>query len=479
MNHSNVILYLLPELIVLFAAIVVLMLGLSKKANANIIFYTTQLAVVAAFVITALSQPDAKYAFFYNQFIVDPLASLLKAVILVIVFFVFIYGRHYIRDRSIQIAEFYALALLSVFGMMILVSTANLISLYLALECLSLPIYAMVALERKRVECVEAAMKYFVTGAFASGLFLYGMSMLFGATGSLDIPLIAHYAVNMGGNHILLLSFGLVFALAGMLFKLGIAPFHMWVPDVYEGSPSNVTLFLSSAPKIAAFALLVRLLVFALPSLSIEWHDAILIAALLSIALGNILAIVQENIKRLLAYSSIAHMGYAMLAFSVATAYGEEAALFYLIAYSIMTVGAFGMIVLLSNSGFEVENISDLAGLNTRNSWLAFLMLLIMFSMAGVPPIIGFIAKMRILEALMRAHFVWAAVYALVFAIIGAYYYLRVVKIMYFEEPRREIKTYYTKPQAIALGVNSLAVLVLGIYPVPLFHLCQIAFMTH
>jgi NADH-quinone oxidoreductase subunit N len=322
-------------------------------------------------------------------------------------------------------------------------------------------------------------MKYFITGAFASGLFLYGMSMLFGATGSLDISLIAQYAINMSSNHILLLSFGLVFALVGVLFKLGVAPFHMWVPDVYEGSPSNVTLFISSAPKIAAFALLVRLLVIALPSLSIEWHDALLVAALLSIALGNILAIVQENIKRLLAYSSVAHMGYAMLAFSVATVYGEEAALFYLIAYALMTVGAFGIIVLLSNSGFEVESISDLAGLNTKNSWLAFLMLLIMFSMAGIPPIIGFIAKMRILETLMRAHFVWAAVYALVFAIIGAYYYLRVVKIMYFEEPQREIKTYYTKPQAIALGINSLAVLAFGIYPVPLFHWCQIAFMAH
>ena len=476
MNHSSDILYLLPELIILVAAIVVLMLGVAKKPANSVIFYVSQLAVLLALGSTLFIKLSTHVSFFYNQFIIDPLAVLIKSVVLAVMFFVFVYGRHYIRDRSIQVAEFYSLALLSVFGMLVLVSTKNLLSLYLALECFSLPIYAMVALERKKMQCVEAAMKYFVTGAVASGLFLYGMSMLFGATGSLDIPTITTYATNAAHAHSLLLSFGMVFLIAGIAFKLGAAPFHMWVPDVYQGAPSNVTLFISGAPKVAAFALLVRLISGALPSLSMEWHDALLVIALLSIVLGNIIAIVQDNIKRLLAYSSIAHMGYALLAFSVATNYGAEAALFYLVSYAIMTVGAFGIIVLMSNSGFEVEKLSDLSGLNAKNSWLAFLMLLIMFSMAGIPPIIGFIAKMRILEALMRAHYVWAAVVALLFSIIGAYYYLRVVKIMYFEKPQKEIETYYTRSQAFVLGVNSLAVLVLGIYPVPLFHACRMIF---
>ena len=479
MTQNNVFLYLLPELIIVLAAILVLMLGVFHKTTSKLMFYVTELSVIAAFVVTIMLHPSHKFAFFNNQYVVDPLAFLLKSVILFAVFFVFIYGRDYVRERSMPLAEFYSLALFSIFGMMVLVSTENLLSLYLGLECMSLPIYAMVALRRKQIQCIEAGMKYFVMGAFASGLILYGMSMFFGASGSLDMPTIMHGLHSMTHVQIILLAFGLVFLLAGLCFKLGAAPFHMWVPDVYEGAPSNVTLFLSSAPKLAAFAMLIRLLLMTVPVLSVQWHEVLLVVALLSIGLGNILAIVQENIKRLLAYSSIAHMGYVLLAFSIATPHGQEASLFYLISYTIMTVGAFGVVVLLSHGGLEITKLEDLAGLNAKNSWLAFLMLLLMFSMAGIPPIVGFIAKMRILEALMEAHYVVYAVVALVFAIIGAYYYLKVVMIMYFKEPKEELETLYNKPAAFAMGVNSLAVLALGIYPVPLFHLCQWVFAIH
>jgi len=346
----------------------------------------------------------------------------------------------------------------------------------LGLELLSLPIYAMVAMQRKSARCSEAAMKYFVIGGVASGLLLYGISILFGSTGSLDIPHIANAVAQTPIKEQVLLIFGLVFMIVGIFFKLGAAPFHMWAPDVYEGAPTAVTLFLGSAPKIAAFALAIRLLADAMPAISVQWQQVVIVIALTSMAWGNIVAIVQSNLKRMLAYSSIAHMGYMSLGLIAMSASGYSSAMFYILIYAIMSMGAFAILIILSKSGVEVEKISDLKGLNSRNPWLALMMLLLMFSMAGIPPTVGFFAKMGVLEALVSAHLVWLAAVALIFAVIGCYYYLAVVKVMYFEEPEDYTPFTITKDLNIAITVNCVAVLVLGIFPTALIDLCRQAF---
>jgi NADH-quinone oxidoreductase subunit N len=360
-----------------------------------------------------------------------------------------------------------------VLGMMVLVSSHNFITLYLGLELFSLPIYAMVALQRDTGRCIEAAIKYFIMGSVASGLLLYGLSMLFGATHSLDLATVAHVMTRHGLMTHALLMLGLIFTVTAIVFKLGAAPFHQWVPDVYDGAPTSVALFISAAPKIAAFGLLIRLLVDTMPSLSIQWHQVVIVIAILSMAIGNLTAIVQTSMKRLLAYSSIAHMGYMLLGIACATQRGDSAALFYILSYSIMTLGAFGTMILLSRKGFEADKISDYSGLNTRSPWFAFVMLLVMFSMAGVPPIVGFIAKVGVLEALIQVHLVWLAVVALLFAIIGAFYYLRVVKVMYFESGQNQSDLVCDRSTRFVLSLNGILVLLLGIFPGALFALCH------
>lgn len=372
--------------------------------------------------------------------------------------------------------EYYVLGLFSILGMMVLVSADHLLSLFLGLELFSLPVYAMVALHRDVKACSEAAMKYFVMGAIASGILLYGISMLYGATQTLFIPLIAHTIASTPPSQQLILTFGLVFVVVGVAFKLGAVPFHMWVPDVYEGAPSSVTLFITSAPKIAALGMAVRLLVDAMPGLSQEWQQLLVIIAILSMAVGNLAAVVQSNIKRMLAYSSIAHMGYMTLGLLTATPDGYAAATFYIIAYAIMSLIAFGMILILSKAGFEAEKIDDFRGLNTRNPGLAFLMLLVMFSMAGIPPLVGFMAKVAVLNALIVTHQLWLAVVALLFAIIGAYYYINVVKVMYFEDPKIKTPVVWSWSSKITLSLNGLVILFLGLSPGLLFNICRSVF---
>ena len=314
----------------------------------------------------------------------------------------------------------------------------------------------------------------------ASGFLLYGLSMIFGATQSLDVSHIAETISHLPPGHHLMLTLGLVFILASLAFKLGAAPFHQWVPDVYEGAPTSVTLFIGVAPKLAAFGLVIRLLVYMLPSLASEWQQVVIVMAILSMAIGNFTAIVQKNIKRMLAYSSVAHIGYMLLALACATAEGYASALFYMISYCVMTLGAFGIVILLAHSGSEAEDISDFAGLGTRHPWFAFVMLLLMFSMAGVPPIVGFIAKVGILEALISVHLTWLAIVALFFAIIGAYYYLNVVKVMYFDTAPEQgsLQTNITvKPYAkIVLSINGIAVVLMGMFPRVLFSICHFIF---
>jgi NADH-quinone oxidoreductase subunit N len=383
------------------------------------------------------------------------------------------YSRSYVAARGMLRGEFFALALFATLGMMIMISANHLLVLYLGLELMMLSLYSMVALQRESAAATEAAMKYFVLGALASGMLLYGMSMIYGATETLEITALAEIIAD-GSAITPVLVFGLVFIVAGLGFELGVVPFHMWVPDVYHGAPSSVTLFVSSAPKIAGFALIVRLLGQALgdDALVIEWQQMLILMAILSLVVGNITAIVQTNLKRMLAYSTISHMGFVLLGVLVGTDVGLGSAMFYVVVYVLMNVGAFGMILLLSRSGFEAENLEDFKGLNQRSPWYAFVMLLLMFSMVGIPPTVGFYAKLAVLQALLSADLVAVAVIAIIFSVIGAFYYLRLVRLMYFEPPvdRTPITPY--ADVKVLMSLNGIAILYFGIVPGPLMALC-------
>ncbi|WP_372443102.1 NADH-quinone oxidoreductase subunit NuoN [Coxiella-like endosymbiont of Rhipicephalus sanguineus] len=412
---------------------------------------------------------------FHCLFVLDYLSVYLKLFIYLAVFFTFLYAREYNQERKIPVTEFCVRSFVLV-RMMVLVSSHNFIMVFLGLELFSLPTYAMVAMQRRKTHCVEAGMKYFVIGAIASGMLIYGMSMVFGATRSLDLTEIAAAVSQTPVHQNLILVFGLVFMMAGIAFKVGAAPFHIWIPDVYEGAPSSVTLFISTAPKIAAFAMVIRLLVNAMPALQGQWHQVLVVIAILSMGIGNFAAIAQSNIKRMLAYSSIAHMGYMLLGVLCGTKEGYVAAMFYIITYSFMTLGSFGIVILMSRGGFEAKNIKDFAGLNDRNPWLAFMMILTLFSLAGLPPLVGS-SQGGVLDALIKVHLVWLAVLAVLFAIVGTYYYIRVVKVMYFEDSAFPLKPIqYSLEMKIAISINGLAVLFIGIFPNWLYALSHLAF---
>lgn len=470
----------LPEGLLAFMGCTILLLGVFFPKMKNLPYHLTRMTLVVAGLLTVFlfvfvfNKQDTLV--FYNTFILDRLAVVLNIFILFSVFLAITYSRYYHRERQIPDLEFHVLALFSTLGMLILVSSHNMLTLFLGLELLSLPTYAMVALRRDQSFCVEAAMKYFIIGAVASALLLYGLSLLFGATQSLDFSAIAALVNMVPSQQNLILITSLIFIVVGIAFKLGAAPFHMWVPDVYEGAPTSITLFIASAPKIAAFGMAIRLLVEAMPGLHIEWQHLLIVVSLLSMTVGNIAAIVQTNIKRMLAYSSIAHIGYMLLGILCATPNGYAAALFYVVTYSLMTLVAFGILTLLSHSGFEAEKMEDLAGLNNRNPWLAFVMLVVMFSMAGIPPLVGFIAKLSVLEALIRVHLVWLAVVAILLAVIGSYYYLRVVKVMYFEQGHLSSPIICKPDVNRAITVNGVLLLLMGILPGWLFSLAHWVF---
>lgn len=467
----------LPEIFLLSMICIVLLVDLFISQRNRLLTYgLTQFTLLGTLFLVLYLLPKSSTIIFGGGFIWDPLAALLKIFILGTSCFAFVYARKYISERNVPQGEYYLLGLFSVLGMLVLVSAYNFITLFIGLEILSLPLYAMVALQRNSAVGAEAAMKYFVMGAIASSMLLYGLSMIYGATHSLDIAAVAKAITILPDDQRLILVFGLVFVVAGLAFKLGAAPFHMWIPDVYQGAMTSVTLFVGSAPKIAAVGMVIRLLIDAMPSLVGQWQQVFVILAIASIALGNIVAIVQTNLKRMFAYSAIAHIGYMSLGILSATPDGYAAAVFYIIAYAIMTLGGFALLVLLSKANIEVEQISDLRGLNARNPWLAFMMLLILFSMAGVPPSVGFFAKLGVLQALINVHMVWLATLALVFAIIGAYYYLNVVKVMYFEEPEYFTPIPVTRDACIALSFNGLIVLGLGLFPGALIELCRSVF---
>lgn len=476
-----------PEMFLAIMAMTILMIDLfAKDARHSIAFWLAQLTLLGcAFIQVYTSTPGVVYTF-SNTFVDDSLGDLLKIFVYLTMIVVFFYSRTYLSDRpDMNKGEYYVLALMATLGMLVMISANNFITVYVGLELLSLSLYALVAMNRDSVQATEAAMKYFVLGALASGLLLYGMSMIYGATGSLEITEIAQSFGAAEGNRNVLV-FGLVFMVSGLAFKLGLVPFHMWIPDVYHGAPTPVTLLIGSAPKFAAFALIMRLLVSGLLPLAQDWQGMLVIMAVLSMAIGNLAAIAQSNIKRMLAYSAISHMGFMLLGIVTGVVSGDpryalnaySSAMFYVIAYVLMTLGAFGVILLMARAGFEAEELSDYKGLNKRSPWFAFIMLMVMFSMAGVPPFIGFFAKFSVLQAVVATGEIWLAVVAVIFSLIGAFYYLRVVKLMYFDKPETETPIEAGIHVRLLLSANGLAVAVLGIFPQVIMTLCAYALLT-
>jgi NADH-quinone oxidoreductase subunit N len=423
-----------------------------------------------------------KYYIFNGLFVADFLSHVVKLVFYAAVSAALVYSRQWLLDRGLLRGEFFSLLLFSLLGMMLLASANSFLTVFLGLELMSLCLYALVALNRDSALATEAAMKYFVLGALSSGLLLYGMSMIYGATGTLSIPEVAASVGALATRDHNFLVFGLVFVVAGVAFKIGVVPFHMWIPDVYQGAPTPVTLVIGSGPKLAAFAMAIRLLVNALPALAADWQQMLALLAILSMALGNITAIAQSNLKRMLAYSTIAHMGFMLLGLLSGVVDGNtlnrdaaySAALFYIIIYTMMSVGAFGMLCLLSRAGLDCENLEDMRGLNRRNPWYAALMLLLMLSLAGLPPTAGFYAKLAVFSAAVSAGYIWLAVAAVLLSLVGAYYYLRVVKLMYFDEPK-DVVPAAPAHGGILMSVNGLALLFFGIVPGPLMDLCTVA----
>lgn len=470
---------ILPEIYLLGMVCVILMVGVMKlRYQQQIVFILTQSAIAGSFLLAVVQYgdyPTAIYSF-NGHYVVDKLAILAKICIFLFSFFAFAYARDYIHSRNIESTEYYILGLFALLGMSVMVSANTFLTIYLGLELLSLPLYAMAAMDKDSANASEAAMKYFVLGSLASGVLLYGISILYGVTGSIELHEIARSVADHQNTALLA---AMVFLIAGLIFKFGAVPFHMWVPDVYEGAPTSTTLFIASAPKIAAFVITVRVLQQALPSLQASWVPMLMVISILSMLFGNLVAIAQSNIKRMLAYSSIAHIGYALLGIIAgpASSTGYSAAMFYIVTYVLVTAAAFAIIAILSRGGVEFDKLEDFRGLNARNPWLALMMLLVLFSMAGIPPTVGFFAKLGLLEALVQADYVWLAALALIYALFGVYYYLRVVMLMYFEEPLPQASAPIVLPgnMLAAISINGTAVLVLGMFPSAVIDLCRIS----
>lgn len=466
----------IPEIFLLSMACVILIADLFFTDKNRVFTYLLSLLTLAVTAVLTVTLHSTEVVYtFSGSFVSDSMGDVLKVFVYLVTAVVFIYSRSYLIARNLFKGEFFVLGLFAVLGMMILISAHSLLTLYLGLELMSLSLYAMVALHRDSRNATEAAMKYFVLGALASGMLLYGMSLLYGVTGSLDIGTLQNAVANIDESKSMVLGLGLVLVIVGMAFKLGAVPFHMWVPDVYHGAPTAVTLFIGSAPKIAAFAMVMRLLVDGLGGMHAQWQDILIIMAVLSMAVGNIIAIAQTNIKRMLAYSTISHVGFLLLGVLSGSQAGYSASMFYAIVYALMAMGGFGMILLLSRSGFEADNLNDFKGLNERSPWFAFIMMILMFSMAGVPPTLGFYAKLSVLQAVVGSGLTWLAIVAVVFSIIGVFYYLRVIKLMYFDKPEDTHPIETSMDMKVVLSANGLGILALGFMPSSLLALCSTA----
>ena len=484
-NIMSDILVALPEVFLLAAVFCVLILDLFLAKSMKIVtFLLTQfsLLVTALLIYNSMgydptaATPVLKHIAFNGMYVKDALADVLKISMLLIASAAFIYSRAYQRDRDMYTGEYFSLGLFAILGMMIMVSANSMLLLYLGLELLSLAMYAMVALQRGNGRASEAAMKYFVLGAIASGMLLYGMSFIYGLSGHLDLAGIAAYIKTQDVLSNLGLLLGLSFILVGLGFKLGVAPFHMWIPDVYDGAPTSVTQFIGTIPKLAAFGMVFRLLAEGLGDMQQSWQQILIFLAVLSVGLGNVIAIAQTNIKRMLAYSTIAHMGFVVMGILAGSQAGYSATLFYTITYAITALGGFAVIMLLSRKGYEADQLSNLKGLSKRHPWYAFMMMIILFSMAGIPPTVGFYAKVMVIQSVVDANLVWLATFAVVMSVIGAYYYLRAIKIMYFDAPDDEAVIGEDKVVSLdfslLLSANGLGLVLLGIMPSALMALC-------
>ena len=471
----------LPEIFVAVMAMVTLLVSAFCRNNAKALaYFLTQLTLVGAALLVYYGLKDWSHVVtFGGMYVADPSGGFLKVIVCLSVAVALLYGKDYLSDRRIDRPEYYLLVQLMTLGMMVMISGGHLLLIYIGLEMMSLSLYGMIAFNRDCRTSIEASMKYFILGALASGLLLYGMSMVYGATGSLFLDGIAQAQIT-GEARVTVLLMGLVFMLAGVAFKLGVAPFHMWVPDVYQGSATAVTLLLSTAPKLAALALALRLLVDGLAPMHVQWQGMLAFLAVVSVIWGNIAAIAQSNIKRMLAYSAISHMGFMLMGLVAAgsdsallQSKGMSAAVFYGVSYVLMGLVSFGMVILLSRAGYEAENIEDFKGLAKRNGWYAAMMMIVMFSMAGIPFFIGFFAKLAVFSVLVEAGFVWLAVVAALMSVIGAFYYLRVIKVMFFDQPNDTSPIHASIDVRIMISANGLAVALLGLLPSGLFELCN------
>lgn len=464
-----------PEIFLLVMVCVVLLADIAwGEKKPYVAYLLSQITLLGCALITfGTSVPGVVYTF-SGMFVDDAMADILKMLVYITVATVLVYSRAYISIRGMLSGEFFSLALFATLGMMVMISASHFLTLYLGLELLSLSLYAMVALRRDSAAATEAAIKFFVLGALASGFLLYGMSMIYGATGSLNIARVTEVIQGGALNHAVLVV-GLVFIVAGISFKLSAAPFHMWAPDVYQGAPTAVVLFIGAAPKLAAFGFVMRLLVEGMGAMVADWQGMLVILAVMSMMIGNLAAIAQTNIKRMLAYSTISHMGFMLLGFIAADENGYSSSMFYIVVYILMTLGTFGMIMLLSREGFEADKLDDFKGLNRRNPWYAFITLLLMFSMAGIPPTVGIYAKLSVLQAVLSAGYIWLAVVAVLFSLIGAFYYLRIVKLMYFDEPETDAPLLPESDVKLLISANGLAILAFGLFPQALMALCAYA----
>jgi NADH-quinone oxidoreductase subunit N len=485
MNELNLI-PAMAEIVLAIAIMVILVAGLFVREEKQPLSHWLSLLaiVITAFVAMADFGSGGINYTFNQMFVSDPMAKLLKLFACIATFATLIYARQYTVARGMLggtlSGEFYVLALMTLLGQMIMISGNSFLIIYLGLELMSLSLYALVALRRDHPISTEAAMKYFVLGAMASGFLLYGMSLLYGATGSLQLTQVAA-AVSSGTVNKMVLVLGVVFLMAGLAFKLGAAPFHMWAPDVYQGAPTSVTLLLGAAPKLAAFAICMRLLVGALGAMAADWQQMLIVMAVASMAVGNITAIAQTNIKRMLAYSTISQMGFMLLGLlsgvfegstTAAAANAYSASMFYAVTYVLTTLGSFAVIMLLSRSGFEAESWDDFKGLNQRSPWFAAIMMVLLLSLAGVPPMVGFFAKLTVLEAALAAGHLWLVIVAVLLSLVGAYYYLRIVKLMYFDAPTDMSPIVADRGMQITLSINGIAVVLLGILPGTLMTAC-------
>jgi NADH-quinone oxidoreductase subunit N len=461
-----------PEIVLLTLICVVLVVDLFVDDERRVVTFWLTIASLAATGWSILATaPDARTLLFDGSYVSDPLSQVLKIATTGLVAVGFLYARDYLRQQSLMKGEYYVLGLFGLLGMLIMISANSLLTMYLGLETLSLSLYALVAFDRNNATSAESAMKYFVLGAIASGSLLYGISWVYGLTGSLQFDEIA-VAVQDPDVNGMPLWFGIAFMIVGIAFKFGAVPFHMWLPDVYQGSRTPVALYIASAPKLAALALILRILVDGLGDLHAVWQGMIMVLAVLSLLVGNIVAIAQTNIKRMLGYSAIAHVGFILLAIFAGTEQGYAAALFYTLTYVIMAAGAFGMIILLSREGFEAEDLADFKGLNARSPWFALMMLFFMFGMAGVPPWVGFFAKLNVIAAVLDAGFPGLAVLMVLASVVGAYYYLRVIWYMYFDKAEDRSVFQAGVDTRVVLSLNGVAVLALGLLPGSLMAVC-------